>query len=624
MKRITALIACLFLTAAFACTGGGGGTSSGGTPHEVGTDKQTGFLRTVAEDDYGGTLTPATEYTKTKYVGLFYFLWLSQAASNANTINSFANPEVTITGDTINYAPTFTWWGEPMYGFYQVEDRWVVRKHVELFINAGLDFICFDTTNNDYYLNAAEAVLDTLLEYYNLGYNVPKAMFMTNSDSVGRVNQIYDNIYNRRDHKYDPIWFRGKGQDPWIIGNYDSSSKSFRGDVQSYFYFKAAQWPNATIRSDTFPWISWRWPQETYKDVPQNLTIMSVSVAQHVGLTRSVNFSLSGLCAPYNDYDSYSDFFKNKISKSQAQTYYNANWGRGYTHKAGSNDPDKVNANVNFNEQWETVYNNTDVNLVFVTGWNEWVAQKQTDEPILGNTYGHFVDTFNTEFSRDIEMMNGGYLDNCFIQLVENVRRYKRTGADSVREVEVAKGIDLFDVSSWGDVTAYADLVGETEPRNFPGAGGNIYTNNTGRNDIEEVRVAVQGDDVYFLVTAAADITERQAGDSNWMNVFVGIEGAENGWNGYGYVLNRSGTATAASLDRVGANSFENVGTAEMKLDGRHMIIKVSKSALGISGNSFSMRFKVCDNLQKDFDITELYTNGDCAPIGRISYSFNI
>ncbi|MFQ7034303.1 MAG: hypothetical protein ACLRTQ_00685 [Candidatus Borkfalkia sp.] len=37
-----------------------------------------------------------------------------------------------------------------------------MRKHVELFINAGLDFICFDCTNNDFYQAAAKAVLDVL------------------------------------------------------------------------------------------------------------------------------------------------------------------------------------------------------------------------------------------------------------------------------------------------------------------------------------------------------------------------------------------------------------------------------------------------------------------------------
>ena len=52
------------------------------------------------------------------------------------------------------------------------------------------------------------------------------------------------------------------------------------------------------------------------------------------------------------------------------------------------------------------------------------------------------------------------------------------------------------------------------------------------------------------------------------------------------------------------------------------MLVRVAKSALVIEGDEFGITFKVTDNLQKDFDITDLYTNGDCAPIGRIKYSY--
>ena len=51
--------------------------------------------------------------------------------------------------------------------------------------------------------------------------------------------------------------------------------------------------------------------------------------------------------------------------------------------------------------------------------------------------------------------------------------------------------------------------------------------------------------------------------------------------------------------------------------------MKSPKSVLGIEGDAFTITFKVCDNLQKDFDITDLYTNGDCAPVGRIAYTYS-
>lgn len=627
MKKIVALILGLTFLFAFAACGGGGKQSGTltGTLRDS-DDYSTGFMRTSATDDYDRSFGEVTDYNG-NVVGIFYFLWLSQASVTTN-VDSYiedGNVEAVLTGDEVGMAPAFTYWGEPMYGFYQVEDEWVVRKHVELFINAGLDFICFDCTNNDFYQAAAKAVLDVLLEYAEMGYDVPRAMFMTNSDSTLMTENIYNAFY-RRD-TYDAVWFYGNGDKPWIISSYAGSD----ANILDRFYFKPAQWPNRFYNENGFPWISWHYPQETYTDRENDYTIMSVSVSQHTGIGGSlsdagvtgINFSISGLFAPYN-YDTLSDSLKARVSSETATKYYNYNWGRGYSHETGSNDYDSALANVNFEEQWDSALQNEDVNLVFVTGWNEWIAQKQSKDPLLGSSYGYFVDTFSTEFSRDIEMMNGGYLDNCYLQLVANIREYKGVGYGTqvTRNATVAKGTDLFDLSNWSAAPVYKDLVGETEPRAALGAGGNYYTNDTGRNDIQEVRVASDEEYVYFLVAAAEDITAKEAADTRWMNVFIGIEGAEGGWNGLQYVVNRSLDGTTASLDKIENGAYASVGTAATVVSGRYMLVQVAKKSLGIEGDEFGIVFKVTDNLQKDFDVTDLYTNGDAAPIGRINYSY--
>ena len=627
MKKIVALILGLTFLFAFAACGGGGKQSGTltGTLRDS-DDYSTGFMRTSATDDYDRSFGEVTDYNG-NVVGIFYFLWLSQASVTTN-VDSYiedGNVEAVLTGDEVGMAPAFTYWGEPMYGFYQVEDEWVVRKHVELFINAGLDFICFDCTNNDFYQAAAKAVLDVLLEYAEMGYDVPRAMFMTNSDSTLMTENIYNAFY-RRD-TYDAVWFYGNGDKPWINSSYAGSD----ANILDRFYFKPAQWPNRSYNENGFPWISWHYPQETYTDRENDYTIMSVSVSQHTGIGGSlsdagvtgINFSISGLFAPYN-YDTLSDSLKARVSSETATKYYNYNWGRGYSHETGSNDYDSALANVNFEEQWDSALQNEDVNLVFVTGWNEWIAQKQSKDPLLGSSYGYFVDTFSTEFSRDIEMMNGGYLDNCYLQLVANIREYKGVGYGTqvTRNATVAKGTDLFDLSNWSAAPVYKDLVGETEPRAALGAGGNYYTNDTGRNDIQEVRVASDEEYVYFLVAAAEDITAKEAADTRWMNVFIGIEGAEGGWNGLQYVVNRSLDGTTASLDKIENGAYASVGTAATVVSGRYMLVQVAKKSLGIEGDEFGIVFKVTDNLQKDFDVTDLYTNGDAAPIGRINYSY--
>ena len=106
------------------------------------------------------------------------------------------------------------------------------------------------------------------------------------------------------------------------------------------------------------------------------------------------------------------------------------------------------------------------------------------------------------------------------------------------------------------------------------------------------------------------------------MNLWIGVEGEEGGFNNLGYVVNRSLNGTTASLDKIVNNTFEEAGTCDTYVSGNVMIVRVKKSALGITDSRIGLQFKVTDNLQKDFDITDLYTNGDCAPIGRINYSW--
>lgn len=590
---------------------------------EIGqSDLETGFLRTTATDDFGRSFSEATAYNDNA-VGIFYFLWLNQAA-NDNTVEKYiaeGRGEETVTSQNGFGAPTFTWWGEPMYGYYQVEDVWVVRKHVELFINAGLDFICFDTTNNSHYAAAARTVLNVLLEYEQMGYKVPKAMFMTNSDSPGRIKGIYNDFY-RRD-TYDSVWFTGNGDKPWILG----SAPADDPEIMDRFYFKKTQWPNMSIRDDAFPWISWKYPQESYYDAENGYDIMSVSVSQHVGDMTGNDFSLSGLCSP-QVFPTVSDKTLELLLKARpaasaedtATYFYNRNWGRGYSQESKTNDYERALANENFEEQWQTVYENGNINLVFVTGWNEWIAQRQTDDPVLGAPYGHYIDTFDMEFSRDIEMMNGGYLDNCYLQLVKNVRTYK--GGGTAKTEHAATDLDMTKLVNWEGVPAYADLVKETEARNHMGAGENFYRNDTGRNDIREVRVAADADNLYFLVTTVDDITPRAAGDSRYMNLWLGFEGRQGGFNGLQYVVNRSIDGNKASVEKIENGSFSAAGEAEVTISGKYMLAIVPKSAVGVSGNSFGLRFKATDNLQKDFDVADLYTNGDAAPIGRINYSY--
>ena len=635
-KKIAALVlaASMSLGALAGCAGGELEERPGGF-----TD---GFTMTAAADDAGRAFSPVSGYEQDKYVGIFYFLWNGSDQSPIKDVSNNYEKNHTVMTELLarqanggtQEMNAFHYWGQPLYGYYNADDEWVIRKHIELFIHAGLDFVAFDTSNGRIYDVQAYAFLDLLLEYYEQGFDVPKVMFLTSVDpatSRTSVEQIYNTFYDPELYpECAPLWFRGTQNKPWIIGSTTGNSI-----IDSSFYFKLPQWPNAAIESARFPWMDWNYPQDIYTD-PQVGNIMSVSVSQHVGIAATskplADFSDSGLFAPENRSELQKNGFQ--FDTNYMDLVYNANWGRGYDHATGTNSRERALAEgTNFEQQWDTVFNNAadgdsgnDIDLVFVTGWHEWVAQKQPNSSILGDDYCHFVDTFNMEFSRDIEM-NAEYLDNYYLSLIRNVREYKGEGEGKTFAESTGSLASLMTrLDGWNDgsVAVFRDFTGETIARSaLDTSGQTVLENDTGRNDITEVRVTADQDAVYLLVRTADAITAHEEGDERWMNVYLGAEGSTDGWMGMQYVLNRAPGNGTTSLHRIGKDGFTLVGSCEYSVEGNVMRIRVERSMIGLPVGQ-SLGIKVADNLQKDLDISEFYVNGDAAPIGRMRYVYKV
>ena len=633
-------LAALLLAASFGLGILAGCSDGNGKLEESSVGLTDGFTLTAATDDVGRSFSPVSGYERNKFVGIFYFLWNGSDQSEIKDVSNNYEKNHTVMSELLareadggtQEMNSFHYWGQPLYGYYNADDEWVIRKHIELFIHAGLDFIAFDTSNGRIYDSQVYTFLDILLDYYKQGYDVPKILFLTSVDpttSQTSVQSLYYSVYSLYP-EYEPLWFRGKQNKPWIIGSQTNDAM-----IDSYFYFKLPQWPNAAIESGRFPWMDWNYPQDIYTD-PQVGNIMSVSVSQHVGISATskppADFSDSGLFAPENRAELQKNGFD--FDANYMDLVYNANWGRGYDHTTGKNDRSRALAEgTNFEQQWDTVFNNeadadasNDVDLVFVTGWNEWIAQKQPNSSVLGDKYCHFVDTFNMEFSRDIEMC-AEYLDNYYLSLIRNIREYKGEGEGKAFDAGDRLSSLMSGLDGWNDenVAVFRDFTGETIARNaLDTSGQNVLENNTGRNDIVEVRAAADRDSVYLLIRTAEDITAHEAGDERWMNVYLGVEGAQGGWLGMQYVLNRAPEGNKTSLHRISGNSFTPAGMCDYSVKGNVMRIRISRSQLALPQGAFSLGIKVADNLQKDFDVAEFYVNGDAAPIGRMRYVYSV
>ena len=123
------------------------------------------------------------------------------------------------------------------------------------------------------------------------------------------------------------------------------------------------------------------------------------------------------------------------------------------------------------------------------------------------NSNYYFVDQYNAEFNRSIEPMKGGYTDNYYMQMAENIRRYK-----GVRPILVLKGLTRIklngDFTDWSNVKVeYRDTKGDTFHRDYNGYGGLHYIDTLGRNDIITCKVAVDNNNVYFYAETNEALT---------------------------------------------------------------------------------------------------------------------
>ncbi len=302
-------------------------------------------------------------------------------------------------------------------------------------------------------------------------------------------------------------------------------------------------------------------------------------------------------------------------------------YGRSYTHANGQ-DPD-TNAYLhgeNFQEQWSRAFA-LEPDLVFVTGWNEWIAGRVTGNPNnFPNPYApfSFVDEYNWEKSRDIEPVKswGDNGDDYYMQLVDNVRKFK--GMQVQDAASTQKSIIMGKFNDWSDVKPeYRDYRGDTMWRNSAGPDTVVYSNNTGRNDIVLAKVARDTNYIYFYVQTADTLTPKT--DPKWMRLWIDIDrNKATGWEGYDYVINRINPGDSAVVEKsmTGWN-WIRVGSAAYSINGNALELKVKRTLFGVEGKKLNFEFKWSDNSENDGNIMDFYVNGDAAPDGRFNYIYN-
>jgi len=533
-----------------------------------------------------------------KFVGIFYFEWLGpetpiHKSSNwegpydirkifARDPEALKKPDSPLWGGIGEYH----YWGEPLFGYYQSADPWVIRRHAQLLADAGVDTLIFDATNAETYRNIYLAICAMFQKLRQSGSRTPQVAFMLNTAAGATAQRLYNEFY--KPNVYPELWFRWQGK-PLILCDPETVTPELKG----FFTFRTAHWPSTLINTP----YAWHWeatfPQPYgYTDDPNHPEQVVVSVAQ------------------------------NLRAKDGKVTNMSSGEARGRSFHDGQQDTNAGAANHGHNvqEQWKRALE-LKPPFVLVTGWNEWIAGRwgEPKGPLV------FVDQFDQEFSRDIEPMKGGHEDNYYYQMVSNIRRYK--GAPELPKASAPKQIRIKGgFEQWRNVLPeFQDHAGETEPRDFAGVAGLHYTNHSGRNDIVASKVARDTQNLYFYVRTRDPLTSPNA--TNWMWLLIDADqNAATGWEGYDFILNRTmNSKNEAWLEQnTGRWNWKKVSRISLDIVGNEMQCAIPRGKLGLETRitKVGLDFKWADNLQNPGDIMDFYVSGDVAPEGRFNYRF--
>ena len=499
------------------------------------------------------------------------------------------------------------YWEEPLLGYYCTYDPWVLRKHAEMLADAKIDAVFFDCTNGDLTWDKSyKTLLSVWHQARQDGVKTPKIAFMLpfgySHYSKKSLTRLYRELY--KPGLYSDLWYMWDGK-PVIMAycdNFDNAVPEEK-EILDFFTFRPGQPDYVNGPSDNKNWKQWGWlevyPQHGYVKTPDG-GFEQVTV----GIAQNTSDATNGHCSAFNVDGSY---------------------GRSYSKTKGFDGrKDAYLYGWNFDEQWRRAYE-LNPKMVFVTGWNEYVASMYDDKGDWHGKNFSFVDQYDWDHSRDIEPNKGWGEkgDVYYYMLLDKVRRFKGISAED--GVSPEKTINISDVKAWESVRpVYQDYRGDVMHRYCNGAFNLTYSNSTGRNDIVEARVARDKKHIYFYVRTDNALSPRS--DKNWMVLFIDTDRNKNtGWQGYDFAVNRKTSNTdKASVEVCHTQSWnwENVGNAEIKVWEKELVIKLPRKLVKATGKTLDFEFKWSDNMQDEGNPMDFYVNGDVAPSARFNYIY--
>ncbi|MCQ2397534.1 MAG: hypothetical protein MJ106_07555 [Lentisphaeria bacterium] len=587
---------------------------------------QVAFAETPESFSWGGVdglgrILPLQEKPspeRDRIVAMFYWTWHNSVSLETPTDNSFILTEYpeavndihhkawTIGLDSASMKHYF--WGKPLFGYYTDLDPWVLAKHAEMLADAGVDVIFFDATNGtETWMQETEALCQVFQTVRQHGIKAPQIAFMLNfapnENTAVELRQLYKDIYSKG--RYRDLWFQWDGK-PMIMAHPEALSRQNPEDAEILDFFTFRRNEAGYITKDTdisaqrWGWCS-NYPQTRFgiaNESPSSTEEMVVSVAQ--------NSTAHRLCA-------MNDPKGGVFGRGFAKENYTAHFplANGKSMSVDISTPEAWQWGLNFQQQFDFAIKN-DPKVIFVTGWNEWIAGRHDSWQETPNA---FPDQFMPKFSRDIEPSENAPYDNFYNQLVYNVRRYKG-GSALPPPVTRKSNPPQNGFDGWKDVQPLFSDPKDSWQRDFRGWKGCYYRLPMPPNDMRTAKASFDDTNLYFYLQCEKEIVPNT-------RLRLLLATGNEGWEGFDFVVQRTTDGGFALSRLLPGTEFktETIAVIASCTEGTQLAIAIPLTELGLAADFDSqIQFKWSDEQNLDKSALSFYTEGDCAPNGRFRY----
>ena len=626
----------------------------------------------VGVDAVGRTMPTSQEVglpktDKQRTVGIFYITWHSESCHDSPfpyradvTKVLEADSDARLDNDNKQWSLSSYHWGEPETGYFLSEDEWVIRRDMSMLADAGVDVIILDVTNAVLYWKEWDVLFRTMYQMKAEGNKIPKFCFWAfNGDVITVVQKLYEGVYKQ--NKYRDLWFYWDGK-PLLLYNGTPAAGDANGGAVKH---KNPNYEPDAVNQPQHPhYGNPDYTSEFYTDYTQEVkdffTLRTMwwgyykwAGKRFVGTEDNWSFGLDLGDPKVSSMDPVQLIATHKGRREQAAvtpaqhplSIIGKSWSRhtgepalnekdmpakAYVSSLGREVDDPVRYGIYFQERWDEALQG-DPDFIYLNDWNEWTAGKYVSgKDPSGRTGGpteflgrknpfYFVDQYNAEFNRTISPMKGGYTDNYYMQMAQNIRRYK--GVRSIPENQGLLSVSMKELDQWDSVkVAYRDTRGDVAHRNHKGYGGLHYTDSTGRNDILLSKVAFDSRNAYFYVETADTLTSPH--DSHWMMLFVDADcDNSTGWYGYDYIVNYKVTGNGmTSLMKYNGKRWKKVADTPFHTEGNRLVVAVPWKYMGWTADSVTFDFKWADNSVTLESPISFCLHGDTAPNRRFNY----